>query len=117
MLKLIHFVLTVLGLTYIVTQSSIMAPLRMAIAKRSALLAQLIYCPACAGFWVGMAVAAVRDSGLHDVLTAAIVACGLMATWAAAFLHTSSWQLEQEQGQDDATQKEGEGSHGSTRSQ
>jgi len=96
MLQLIHFVLLTLGLTYIVTQSSIMIFPRMWIAARSMLLKTLIYCPACTGFWVGGGLQLTHDYGFTGPLTAAVTACGLMATWTLAFLHTSSWNMEQE---------------------
>jgi hypothetical protein len=96
MLQLIHFALLTLGLTYIVTQSSIMVLPRMWLAEKAFLLKLLIYCPACTGFWVGVALQLVHNYGFPNSACAGISACGLMATWAAAFLPVSSWTLEQE---------------------
>lgn len=96
MLQLLHFALLTLGVTYIVTQSSIMILPRMWVTARAPLMGTLIYCPACTGFWVGCGLQLGHDFGLGNVVAAGVVACGLMATWAMAFLHTSSWNLEQE---------------------
>ncbi len=95
MIQLLHFALLTLGITYIVTQSSIMILPRMWLASKSSLARTFIYCPACVGFWVGTGVELGGNFGMHP-LQAGISACGLMATWTLAFLHTSSWNLEQE---------------------
>lgn len=41
------------GVVYGVTESSLLAPLRIAIALRSQFFEMGIYCPYCVGFWVG----------------------------------------------------------------
>ncbi len=42
------------GLIYLITRSSIFAPIRTALAVSSKLLGLLLYCPACSGFWIGV---------------------------------------------------------------
>jgi hypothetical protein len=55
--KLLVFGLVHLGITYLICGSAIFAPLRILLAKRSVLVTALIYCPACVGFWIGLALA------------------------------------------------------------
>jgi hypothetical protein len=42
------------GLTLIITSSLVMHPLRSAIERLSSHLGELINCPMCTGFWVGL---------------------------------------------------------------
>lgn len=103
-LLLIRFVMLTLGLTYIVTQSSIFILLRLWLNAKAQLLGTLIYCPACSGFWIGMVLGLLGAWPLPTILgplDAAIAACGLMATWAMTCITTTSWELEQH-----ATQEE-----------
>lgn len=48
---------SLLGAIYLVTASVIFAPVRILIARRGTFLMQLVYCPACAGTWLGLALA------------------------------------------------------------
>lgn len=50
----LRFGVIVWGLAYIVTQSSIILPLRLFVLKRSNFLGALIFCPACSSFWIGV---------------------------------------------------------------
>lgn len=72
---LIAWVLLELGLVYLITESMIFSPLRMALARSSMFLAGLLYCPACAGFWVGLAL-------------------GLLGAWPEALLRSDLRLLE-----------------------
>lgn len=95
---LIRFTLLTIGLTYLLTQSSVFVLLRVWINEKSPLLGSLVYCPACSGYWVGFTLWFVGVYPLPTILgpiDAGVAACGLMATWALAFLRTSSWELEQ----------------------
>jgi len=55
MMLWIQWVLLILGAVYFVTQSTIFYRVRMAIARKSDLLAAFIYCGGCTGFWIGLA--------------------------------------------------------------
>jgi hypothetical protein len=50
---LFHWTAICLGLIYIISESVIFMPIRLAFARGSAFRTALIYCPACTGFWVG----------------------------------------------------------------
>ena len=52
---LIQWALVVAGCVYFVTDSAIFAPVRIKLAKGSWFRAGLFYCPACFGFWAGVA--------------------------------------------------------------
>lgn len=52
---MIQWALVVAGVIYFVTDSAIFAPIRVKLAKGSWFRAGLLYCPACFGFWVGVA--------------------------------------------------------------
>lgn len=81
---MLTWALVTLGLIYFVTEASIFAPVRVAIARRHALLAQLIYCPACSGFWIGL--------GMHVVWGTTISPYDwtLFDSWRATALFESS---------------------------
>lgn len=53
MIYLVEWALTAIGVTYVVTQSVIFAPIRIRIARLHTILELFIYCPMCVGFWVG----------------------------------------------------------------
>jgi hypothetical protein len=104
---LLRFALLTLGFTYLLTQSSIFVLLRLWINARWPFIGTLVYCPACSGFWIGGVLGlfgAYPLPTLFGPVDAAVVACGLMATWTLAFVRVSSWMLEQEE---DATTQEG----------
>ncbi len=88
-----------LGLTYLLTQSSIFAPLRIAIRLRNPFLAQMVYCPACSGFWIGATLSLLGlnllpTNTLLDPLYNAVMSCGLMATWNYVVVTRSSWETD-----------------------
>ena len=59
MSAVLHFVLLQWGLTWAVTSASLLAPLRVAVLRRTPLGLGL-YCAGCVGFWVGLLLRAVR---------------------------------------------------------
>ena len=52
------FILSSVGITTIFTISSIFEPVRDFLEKRSAYVGEMINCPMCTGFWVGLVVSA-----------------------------------------------------------
>lgn len=54
MLDFIIFILSTIGLTFIVTQSYIFKPLREKITKINKYLGKLLHCTMCFGFWSGL---------------------------------------------------------------
>jgi hypothetical protein len=53
----ITYALLTVGLVYLITQSTILMPLRVALTRGSHFRAALFYCPSCTGFWVGTGLA------------------------------------------------------------
>ena len=49
----LRWMLLVLGVIYLITGASILAPLRQAALKLHPITGTLAYCSACTGFWVG----------------------------------------------------------------
>lgn len=91
--QLVHFCLVLTGFTYLITQSVILRPLRLGVSKLGKPFEVLIYCPACTGFWVGLALG---WSGLwpwSPKVVAAVAAAGLMALW-SEYGPPNKWQLE-----------------------
>jgi hypothetical protein len=70
-MHLVRFVLLTCGLSYVVTQSSPLGPLRVIALKLLGVWGALFYCMACTGFWVGL--------GLDWA--------GLGPPWASVFYH------------------------------
>lgn len=51
---MIEFYLTCIGITILITQSSILEPLRNHISRLGEKFDELIHCAMCTGFWVGL---------------------------------------------------------------
>ena len=49
-------ILTIIGLTLIVTTSKLLKPFREWVAKKSLFLGELLGCSLCTGFWMGLTV-------------------------------------------------------------
>lgn len=91
LLALVRFELLVLGLTYILTRSTIFGLVRVVLlyvltwipAMFGTWLAVLLYCPACASFWIALVLAKWHLWPLHAALwgnlDAAVCSCGLIA--------------------------------------
>ncbi len=54
MLEFIEFILSTIGLTFIITNSYIFKNFRKYVLKYSDFFGKLIKCPACMGFWSGI---------------------------------------------------------------
>ena len=50
------FIFSAVGITMIITVSSLFLPIRSFIDSKSSYLGELINCPMCTGFWVGLIV-------------------------------------------------------------
>jgi len=89
LLDLIRFGLLLTGLTYILTKSTIFGMVRIPLLvlfrklPLGSWFAVLLYCPACASFWFGVALARAHLWPLQHVLwghlDAAISSCGFIA--------------------------------------
>lgn len=107
-MMLAHYILLLTGLTYIVTQSAIFRSARMKIASWSPVWQALIYCPACAGFWLGAALVPLWPfkALIFAPLESAVGACGLMALYKEWGPQVDVWAIEQGQRHDDSLEKE-----------
>ena len=92
------------GLIYIGTRSAILHAPRMAVADIHDLFEVLMYCPACFGFWVGVAL---KYLGYWDgsAIEAGIISCALGALW-GEYGPSSVWA--QERGDDNTLEKKDE---------
>ena len=90
--------LTLLGLVYLVTEAAITAPLRVPLARLHPLLASLLYCPACSGFWIGLGLYGLYPGeAIPTFLRAVLSGLGAMAlstTWSKATGGNSAWDAE-----------------------
>ncbi len=95
---MIQFVLMLWGLVYLLTTSSIFAGVRMAAMDLHPMLGQLVYCPACSGFWIGGLLSVVSAWPLPPLLwaplDAAISSTGIMAI-ASAYIPSGAYDAEQ----------------------
>ena len=83
MLEFIEFVLSTLGLTFIITQSYIFNNIRIFILKKNKFLGKLFKCPACMGFWVGMLMKIlifINYNGLTDTSIIIIIVYGFIGS-------------------------------------
>lgn len=103
MLELIRFGLLVVGLVYIVTQSSIFTIMRMLVVRTKIfMLAQLFYCPACMGFWMGLGLGALGYWPLAThawwmvLLESALTGTAVGAVWKEYGPQIDVWSLEVE---------------------
>jgi hypothetical protein len=90
---MIEFILVTLGIVYGLTSSFALTPLRLWLARlsgHSVWFVTLLYCPACTGFWVGVALS---SSGLWPVTSHAFT-----AAWQAGFAGTALGALWSEYG-------------------
>lgn len=53
--NLLLFIMTSVGITNIIVNGSIFEPIRQFIENKSSFLGDMLQCPMCTGFWVGMA--------------------------------------------------------------
>jgi hypothetical protein len=56
MLTFIIFILATIGLTFIITQSSLFKPIRGIAGKIHPKFGKFLHCPMCIGFWAGLIV-------------------------------------------------------------
>lgn len=96
MTEVLRYLLVLWGVIYLVTQSAIFSPFRIALS-RNTVIATLIYCPACFGTWVGFAL----DSLLPWTPSIGYVESGLAAMalgsiWGRLFGDDSAFRNEYE---------------------
>ena len=79
--QLVNFIVwtfTLLGLTTIVSNSGLLAPVRMRIAKFSQFLGILVGCPMCFAFWAGMFLSYFYQSMTGNMFFDGVLGSGLV---------------------------------------
>lgn len=98
MSDLVRWALIILGAVYLVTEATISAGPRVAIARLHPLAAAGIYCPACVGFWAGLWLH--RFWGpfwtIDAALGSSLGAMALGAAWASWRGGNAAWEAEAE---------------------
>lgn len=82
---LLQWALTVLGVTYLITDSVIFAAVRVILCRGSLFRTTLIYCPACTGFWVGVASGFLQPDLWISPVQSGLSAMALGRMWAEFF--------------------------------
>jgi hypothetical protein len=88
MTHLLFFALYTLGATYVVTESVIASPVRIALSVRSTWLDMLVHCAKCSAFWVGVLAPnlGIDPLGLRDTSIIAASALNGVAAVAVAMV-------------------------------
>lgn len=103
---ILRWALVVLGCIYFVTEASIATPVRVRIAVVHPLLEALIYCPACSGFWLGLALCRFWGPlSFSAVIASGVSAMALGAIW-TSWRGTPAWANEEELRREARTQAE-----------
>jgi len=97
--KLAEFVLTAVGIIWLITHASIFAWFRVAwVRSVPAVLSPLVYCGGCTGFWVGLALGAggywPTGRAVIDVLQAGAAAMGVGAAFMGLQLSPFDYEME-----------------------
>jgi hypothetical protein len=82
MIALIQWALVVLGVIYFVTESVIFGPVRVTLTRGSVFRSTLLYCPACMGFWVGVASGFLQPALWQNPVQSGLAAMALGRIWA-----------------------------------
>lgn len=98
---LVSYIAVCTLITYGMTASALMLPLRLRIAVRSPWLQTLVYCPVCFGFWVAEACAVMYPTEIYwhrFVFGPAlfILFVLLVKSYHKLFLVSESWREEEE---------------------
>lgn len=97
---MIEFALMLWGLTYLLTASSIFAPVRRLLVRVP--FGVMVYCPPCSGFWIGGVIAAGTGwpwrTLIYAPLDAAIASAGMMAI-VASYVPSNAYDIEVGAGQ------------------
>lgn len=99
-----------IGLIYLITESLIASPLRWVFSRLGIYTRVLIYCPACTGFWVGLALGALGywlpNAPIEQRLfQSSLAATTVGAIWGRTGVN-SAWFAEQGTADDLETEKE-----------
>ena len=100
-MELAYFILACWGITAIVTMSTVLAPFRRLVTRVNPKLGEMVSCPQCLGFWVGLGFALVFPVPEIilwrplEVFAQAAISSGACALF-AAFLGMAGWSVEEE---------------------
>ncbi len=94
-MQLINYILLLCGLVYLITQSGIVAPFRALVSRLGLFFEALVYCQACTGFWVGLALAYTGHWPFTGwPIESAIAGAALGALWKEWGCQTNTHQQE-----------------------
>lgn len=106
------WVLMLFGLVYLVTESTIMMPVRMFFTKHLGVVFEiLIYCGPCSAFWIGLVLASLGywpQQGPWALGECAVASVALVSAWQHVTGSGTAWLNEQPpklDSLDDTTQK------------
>lgn len=106
MTELLQWTFMVVGITYLITEATVLSTLRVALVQAmpwfnlAAFVAALIYCPACIGFWVGVALGALGwwpyepTDSWWALTESGVASMAIMATWSKYLGAGVAWQVE-----------------------
>lgn len=72
-MEFIEFILSTIGLTFIITQFYIFKNIREFISSKSVFFGKLFHCPACMGTWVGMFIKTIMIIYYHKLLISSVI--------------------------------------------
>lgn len=73
MLNFIIFILSTIGLTFIITQFYIFKDIREFVSKHSIFFGKLFHCPACMGFWCGCLIKTLLLIYYHQIIVLSFI--------------------------------------------
>jgi hypothetical protein len=118
MIALLEFAILVWGVTYVVTQSALLTPARIALVAGARiasvgfaiLVVELVYCRACVGFWAGVVLSLVGIAPFEGApwvwpaVESGFTACGMMALVTEHVVPSNAFQIEQGDFYDEKTE-------------
>ncbi len=95
-LALLRFTLLLWGFVYLVTQSFLLRPVRI-LFSRYLFTAMLVYCPACTGAWIGIAIASQlpwSTAPYLQMIESGLASMALGAIWGQIFGDSNVFEME-----------------------
>lgn len=81
MLELIIFILSTIGLTFIIILSYLFKDVRLFFNKRNKFIGKLFSCSQCAGFWSGIIIKYIQIFHNNEILDISIILYGFIGSF------------------------------------